>query len=135
MAETEAWPVSDIAGWQLAPDQIHVLLTLKQPEGHEATFAIPQYVLHEIILALCHATEVFQAQTGICVKDVPAMGVSKYQFGKDDSTGDFFVRFRLQRGGHLAFMMDRSMAEQLTEAMNAMVLNMAIVPPPGIPRN
>jgi hypothetical protein len=86
-------------------------------------------------MSLAHATEAFPAPKGLSVKDVLAMGTNWYEFGKDDKTGEFFLRFRLVGGGHLAFVMDRPMAERLAESINVTVLGMTTGPMPDSARH
>jgi hypothetical protein len=130
----EAYPINDVLAWEVAADGVHVLVTLGQPDGNRLVLAIPHYTLMELIIALAHATEAFPAPKGMRVSAL-AMGAKWFEFGQDEASGDFFLRLRLERGGHLAFVMDRSMAELLTETLNAMVRGDAPHPSSQTPLN
>jgi hypothetical protein len=134
MADISAAPVVEVIGWKLNDDKTHALLGFKQPDGSEFVLAISQRDVGEIIMSLAHATEVFPAPKGLSVEAL-AMGTNWFEFGKDKNSGDYFLRFRLVAGGHLAFMMDKPMAERLAETLNVMVNGATMEPPPGSARN
>src|SRR5262249_37610334 len=135
MADTSAAPITEVLGWKATDDKTQVLLGLKQPNGTEFALAVSHRLLIEIIMSLAHATEAFPAPKGLSVQEALAMGTNWYEFGKDNKTGDFFLRFRLVGGGHLAFVMDRPMAERLAETISVEVLGAPIGPPPDSARH
>jgi hypothetical protein len=63
------------------------------------------------------------------------METNWYEFGKDDATGDYFLRLRLVAGGHLAFVMNKGMAEGLAQVLIAMGLGAASPQPPSNAKN
>ena len=120
MSETTAAPVTRVLGHKLTDDKAHILLQFEQPKGNEIALAIPQNRLFEMILSLTRATALIPAPEGKTV-NTTAMQTKGFVFGQDKQSGDFFLRFRLVAGGHLAFVMDKTMAQQLTKTMNATV--------------
>src|SRR5262245_24206641 len=132
---TSFLPINKMLGWKITDDKQFALLGFEPSGGGEFAMGVPRMVLNEVILSLITATDAFPARTGTSVRDVVAMGINRFQFGKDDATGDFFLTLRLVQGGHLSFLMDRSLAEQLIESLNATVLGVAAGPPPGSTRN
>ena len=134
MPDTPFAPVAEVLGWKLNDEKTLALVGFKQPDGNEFVLGISEARLREVIISLAHATEVFPAQKGFSIQAI-SMGTNWFEFGKDDASGDYFVRFRLVNGGHLSFVMDKSMAQQLAETMNIMVLGATIEPPPGSSRN
>jgi len=120
MSDTTAAPVTRVLGHKLTDDKAHILLRFEQPKGNEIALAIPQNRLFEMILSLARATALIPSPEGKTV-EATAMQTNGFEFGQVKASGDFFVRFRLVAGGHLAFVMDKTMAQQLTKTMNATV--------------
>jgi hypothetical protein len=128
-------PITEMLGAKLSDDKEHVLLGFKQAdEGSEFVIGVPIPILFEIILELVRATEAVPAPKSLTVSAL-SMGANWYEFGQDDATGDFFLRFRLVTGGHLSFVFDRSMAIGLTESMNVKVLGGTVTVPADTKRN
>jgi hypothetical protein len=134
MPEITTVPISEVMGWKLNDDKTHALLGLKQPNGHEFVLSITEHDLRETIMSLAHATEAFPAPKGLSIEAL-AMPANWFEFGKDDRSEDYFLRLRLKAGGHLAFVMNKAMAQQLAETLNVMVLAVTMDLPPGAARN
>lgn len=95
MADVSAVPVTEVLGWKTTDDKTQALVGLKQPDGSEFVLAISQHDLGEIIMSLAHATEAFPAPKGFSIEAL-AMPTNWFEFGKDDRSGDYFLRLRLK---------------------------------------
>ncbi len=135
MANQLYLPIAKFLGWKLSDDKATVMVGFQHPEGPEFAIGFPRIVLAEVITNLINATDAFPASEGTAVRELPAMAATRFQFGKDEGSDDFFLTLRLMKGGYVPFVMDRSMAEQLTETLNAQVMGVASGPPPGTRKN
>jgi hypothetical protein len=128
-------PISELVGSSKSDDGTNVLLKFGESNGNEFVIGVPELVLSEIIIELIHATASFSAPKGTSVEEAPAMGTNWFQFGRDNASGDYFLRLHLVAGGHLAFVMDKAMVERLAETLNVMVLGAQMDVPEGTARN
>jgi hypothetical protein len=126
--------VSKVLGWAKADDKKSVLLGIQQSDGTEIVLAFEEPMLMDAITSLIAARAAFQPGRGADMIDEIAVETDWFDFGISDETGKHFVRFRLNNGGHMSFLMDKTMAARLIEVMNVAVLG-ANVPTPSGPKN
>jgi hypothetical protein len=122
MSQAKVLPIDEVLGWKLSDDGAHVMLGLKLSDGSELPLAFPPKKLVPAITSLAHASGAILATNE---QGELAIEANSFEVGKDEASGDFFLRFGLLGGGQLTFVMGKSMAEGLAEAMNATVLGLA----------
>ena len=121
MPQANVLPIDEVLGWKLSDDGAHVMLGLKLSDGSELPLAFPPKKLVPAITSLAHASGAIPATKGVDEQGELAIETNSFEVGKDEASGDFFVRFGLLGGGQLTFVMGKSMAEGLAETMNATV--------------
>jgi hypothetical protein len=131
MPQANVLPIEEVLGWKLSDDGAHVMLGFKLSDGSELPLAFPPKKLVPAIMSLAHASGAIPAPKGMAEQGDLAIEANSYEVGKDEASGDFFVRFGLRGGGQLTFVMGRSTAEGLAETMNATVLGLAKGQLPG----
>ena len=124
MPQANVLPIDEVLGWKLSDDGAHVMLGLKLSDGSELPLAFPPKKLVPAITSLAHASGAIPAPNGAEQGEL-AIEANSYEVGKDEASGDFFVRFGLLGGGQLTFVISKSMAKGLVEAMNATVSGLA----------
>ncbi len=121
MPQASVLPIEEVLGWKLSDDGAHVMLGLKLSDGRELPLAFPPKKLVPAIMSLAHASGAIPAPKEMGEHGEIAIEANSYEVGKDEASGDFFVRLGLLGGGQLTFVMGKLMAKGLTEAMNATV--------------
>jgi hypothetical protein len=119
MPQAKVLPIDEVLGWKLSDDGAHVMLGLKLSDGSELPLAFPPKKLVPAITSLAHASGAIPTPNGVDAQGELAIEANSFEVGKDEASGDFFVRFGLLGGGQLTFVMGKSMAEGLAEALNA----------------
>ena len=125
MPQANVLPIDDVLGWKLSDDGAHVVLGLRLSDGSELPLAFPPKRLVPAITSLAHANGAMPATKVRDEQGELAIEANSFEVGKDEASGDFFLRFGLLGGGQLTFVMGKSMAEGLAEEMNATVLGLA----------
>ena len=118
-------PIEDVLGWKLSDDGSRVMLGVKLSDGSELPIAFPPKKLLPAIVSLAHATGAVPASKDVGERGDTAIETNSCEAGKDEASGDIFVRFSLVGGGQLAFVMGKSVAVGLTESLNAAELGLA----------
>jgi hypothetical protein len=128
-------PVTDFLGWKVTEDKSYVLLGFKQPNDSEFVLGITPDTLAETIQYLANATAAFPSARGLGEQTSFAMNADGVDVGRTPSTGKYFLRLRLPGGGHLAFNLDRVLAERVLESLAVELGIGPQGPPPGAARN
>jgi hypothetical protein len=126
--------VTKVLGWKTSDDKKSVLLGIRLPDNTELVVAFDEPMLMDAITSLLSARAAFPADGGADMVSEIAVETDWFDFGISDTTGEHFLRFRLNNGGHMSFVMDKTIAEQLIEEMNVAAMR-AGVPPPSEPKN
>jgi hypothetical protein len=134
MTKTDFAPVTGFLGWQVTEDKSHVLLGFKQPNS-EFVLGIPPDTLDQAIVHLVNATAAFPPSKGLGEHMSYAMTADAVDVGRTPSTGQYFLRLRLSAGGHLAFNLNRALAERVLESLAVELGTGPQGPPPGAARN
>lgn len=135
MTETVALPVIEVLGYKLTNDEDHVLVGFKQPSGEEFSLALDQSNLLQSIATLISATSAYPFQAGFSEKQIGVFQTDWYEVGLVPGSTDFSIRFRLDGGGHLSFVMNKAMTERLAETLSVALGGESKSLPPGTLRN